>query len=82
MVRDGLGSQATPKIPSFSRNFLTPLLPLLTVRQVAHWLGVCTAIVYRLCDRQLLRHVRILNAIRVAPDELGGFHPALRAMCR
>jgi excisionase family DNA binding protein len=43
---------------------------LLTVREVATRLNVCTATVYRLCARGLLRHVRILNAIRVRPTDL------------
>jgi excisionase family DNA binding protein len=47
--------------------------PLLTVRQVAERLGVCTATVYRLCDKGQLPHVRVLHAIRVAPADLAGF---------
>jgi len=38
---------------------------LLTVRQVAKLLGVCTATVYGLCDRGDLSHYRVRNAIRV-----------------
>ena len=38
---------------------------ILTVRQVAKLLGVCTATVYRLCERGALPHYRIRNAIRV-----------------
>jgi excisionase family DNA binding protein len=48
-------------------------LPLLSVRQVAGKLGVCTATVYALCARGVLRHVRVLNAIRVAPGDLETF---------
>ncbi|MEK7703648.1 MAG: helix-turn-helix domain-containing protein [Myxococcota bacterium] len=38
---------------------------LLSVRQVAERLGVCTATVYKLCDRGDLAHVRVSNAIRI-----------------
>jgi len=47
--------------------------PLLTVREVAGRLGVCTATVYALCARGELAHVRISNAIRVAPADLAAF---------
>jgi hypothetical protein len=37
-------------------------------------LGVCTATVYKLCDSEPeLVHVRILNAVRVAPADLAAF---------
>ena len=45
----------------------------MSVRQVAAQLGVCTATVYRLFDRGELPHVRILDSIRVAPDDLRRF---------
>ena len=48
-------------------------LPLLSVRQVSGKLGVCTATVYALCARGALPHVRLLNAIRVAPGDLEAF---------
>jgi excisionase family DNA binding protein len=41
--------------------------PLLTVRQVAADLGVCTATVYALVSRGELAHVRVSNAIRIHP---------------
>jgi excisionase family DNA binding protein len=46
---------------------------LLTVRDVAAQLGVCTATVYRLVGEGQLPHVRVLNAIRVAPEDLAAF---------
>src|SRR5262249_28308262 len=46
---------------------------LLTVREVAAILHVCRDTVYRLCAEGQLPHVRILNAIRVAPADLDGF---------
>jgi len=46
---------------------------LLRVRDVANRLGVCTATVYALCDHGELRHIRISNAIRIAPANLQEF---------
>ncbi|GAG41823.1 unnamed protein product, partial [marine sediment metagenome] len=46
---------------------------LLTVRQVADRLGLCTATVYKLCEQADLVHVWISNAIRVAPADLAAF---------
>ena len=46
---------------------------LLTVRQVAARLNVCTASVYKLCAEGRLAHVRVLDAIRVAPGALDAF---------
>ncbi len=45
-------------------------LPLLSVRQVAGKLGVCTATVYALCAKGVLPHVRLLNAIRIEVGDL------------
>ena len=46
---------------------------LLSVNAVACQLGVCNATVYALCTRGELPHVRIMNAIRVAPVDLAVF---------
>ncbi len=46
---------------------------LLTVSDVAAQLGVCTATVYQLVGEAQLPHVRVLNAIRVAPADLATF---------
>lgn len=43
---------------------------LLSVREVASRLGVCTSTVYKLCAEGRLAHVRISNAIRVRPEVL------------
>ena len=51
---------------------------LLTVRDVAAQLGVCTATVYQLVGEGQLPHVRVLNAIRVAPRDLAAFVEARR----
>jgi excisionase family DNA binding protein len=39
--------------------------PLLSVRQAAVLLGVCTATVYRMCEHGEIPHFRVRNAIRV-----------------
>ena len=39
---------------------------LLSVREVATRLGVCTSTVYKLCAEGKLRHVRVSNAIRIS----------------
>ena len=46
---------------------------LLSVRQVAKLLGVCSATVYRLCGRGELHHFRVLNAIRIDPRTVKRF---------
>jgi len=43
---------------------------MLSVREVAARLSVCTSTVYKLCAEGRLAHVRIANAIRVSVDEL------------
>ncbi len=57
-------------------------LPLLSVRQVAGQLGVCTATVYALCAKGALPHVRVLNAVRVAPGDLEAFVEGRRSKRR
>src|SRR5262245_61641189 len=39
--------------------------PLLTVREAASYLRVCSDSVYRLCARGIIAHVRVSNAIRI-----------------
>jgi excisionase family DNA binding protein len=70
----------TTFLPPNPKDFVTQLLPerrqeppLLTVRQVAERLGVCTATVYRVCDEGQLPHIRVLHAIRFAPADLASF---------
>jgi excisionase family DNA binding protein len=46
---------------------------MLRVADVAEKLGVCAATVYRLCDRGELLYVRIVNSIRIRPDDLRAF---------
>ncbi len=46
---------------------------LLTVREVAAQLGVCTATVYTLCAEGKLEHVRVGHAIRVTPRAVSAF---------
>jgi excisionase family DNA binding protein len=46
---------------------------LMSVRMAAEFLGVSTATLYKICDRGELPHVRVSNAIRLAPAELAEF---------
>jgi len=46
---------------------------LLTVREVANVLGVGLPIVYRLCERDELAHVRVSNAIRIWPSAVTAY---------
>ena len=46
---------------------------LLTVKEVAERLGVCSATVYRLCDAGELPHMRIVQSIRFRPADLAAF---------
>jgi excisionase family DNA binding protein len=45
----------------------------MSVREAAQALGVCTAIVYRLVASGDVQHVRIANAIRIAPRDLAAY---------
>jgi len=81
-----------PGVAGFRQEFAAPVLQgrralavvgggdegLLAVRDVAARLGVCTATVYRLVGEGHLEHVRVLNAIRVAPRDLEAFIEAQR----
>jgi excisionase family DNA binding protein len=49
---------------------LPPIEQLLTVRQVAQLLGVCPATIYKWAAAGVLPHVRIVNVIRIRPEEL------------
>ncbi len=51
---------------------------LLTVQEVAAQLRLSTATVYGLCASGALPHVRLLNAIRIAPWDLQAFIDAHR----
>jgi len=52
---------------------LSGVVRLLTVRDVAERLAVCTATVYALIERGEIRHLRVSNAIRIHPDDLEAF---------
>ena len=83
-IAQGVGdrdSSASPGFAAFSRPRVTPglqspsvkIVPserLLSVRQVAAWLGVSTSTIYGLCRDGKLPHVRVSNAIRLAPEAL------------
>ena len=74
MPTTGDAVQGSQGSTSFHRDFATNLLPpieqLLTVRQVALFLGVCTATVYKWAAAGVLPHVRIVNVIRIRPEDL------------
>lgn len=72
-------TQSQPNLAGFARPVLPPaprlvsggnFKPLLTVGEVARLLNVSRATVYALCERGELEHVRLSNAIRVAPAAL------------
>jgi excisionase family DNA binding protein len=69
--------QGSQRFATIHRGFATNLLPpidqLLTVRQVAQFLGVCTATVYKWAAANVLPHVRIVNVIRIRPEDLTRF---------
>jgi len=69
--------QGSQRFVTIHRDFATNLLPaieqLLTVRQVAQFLGVCTATVYKWAAEGVLPHVRIVNVIRIRPEDLSRF---------
>jgi excisionase family DNA binding protein len=46
---------------------------LLRVAEVAEQLGVCAATLYRLCEGGELPHVRIVNSMRIRPEDLKDF---------
>jgi excisionase family DNA binding protein len=46
---------------------------LLSVREAASLLGVCTSTVYKLCAEGKLRHVRVSNAIRISEAALRSY---------
>jgi len=43
---------------------------MLSVREVAKYLGVSTATVYKMCEKDELPNSRVSNAIRVHPKDL------------
>jgi excisionase family DNA binding protein len=51
--------------------------PLQTVREVAAFLRVSTRTVYAMCAQGRLAHVRVMNAIRIAPGTLLALDPSL-----
>ncbi len=55
---------------------------VLGVREVAEMLGVCTATVYKLCERGELGHLRVSNAIRIAREDLDAYLERVRCKAR
>jgi len=79
-TRDGAAadSRASQIFAPFTEDSADRLRTLLTVGDVAAFLHVSTKTVYRLCERGELRHVRVLNAIRVARSDVEAFVLACR----
>jgi excisionase family DNA binding protein len=75
VLDSGGGAGATRPVPGTEG-------ALLSVREVAEQLRVCTATVYQLCDQGRLRHVRIMNALRVSPGDLAAFPSQRRRLRR
>lgn len=63
------GGGASVLVPVMNRR----VSELLTAKEVAARLGVCTATVYKLTGSGALPHLRVLNTIRVPEDELERF---------
>ena len=94
-TQDASGAAVQPSQRSgrLRRNFAANLLPpdlheldgglerLLTVSQVASRLGVCAATVYKWAATGVLPHVRILNVVRVRPEDLTRFLTERRRPC-
>jgi excisionase family DNA binding protein len=84
-IPSGVGFQPTQALAANRRNFAAGLLlepgfaagtsdePLLSVAEVAQRLAVSTATVYGLCGSGKLTHARLLNVIRVRPEDLRTF---------
>jgi excisionase family DNA binding protein len=56
---------ATPLLRNARSGSVAPPGEFLTVREAARVLKVSKATVYRLCAREELGHVRVLNSIRI-----------------
>src|SRR5437660_3864727 len=66
----GLDSRQSQAFASFTEDSADRLRTLLTVKEVAAYLHVSTETVYRLCALGELRHIRVLNAIRMASSDV------------
>ena len=92
-VPDGDLSRASPRIAPNSQPFgalvvqaegvgsgaSTTVGPYLSAREVANRLRLSTVTVYALCARGELRHVRVMNCIRVAQSDLLAFLKSRRS---
>ena len=68
---DSSGSQDLAAVASqFAAPVLTPSERMLSAKEAAGRLSVSTATIYKLCARGLLRHVRVLSAIRIPESAL------------
>ena len=79
-TRDDGASESTQSqaFAPFAEDSADWLRTLLTVKEAAAYLHVSTKMVYRLCALGDLRHIRVLNAIRIAPSDIDAFMVAHR----
>ncbi|MGA7740833.1 MAG: helix-turn-helix domain-containing protein [Polyangia bacterium] len=73
MVPGGRGERAEHTTSPTLRLLQANQVSLLTAKEVAARLRVCTATVYKLCASGALPHVRVLNAVRVVKQDLEKF---------
>ena len=69
----GSDSRRSQVFASFTEDSADRLRTLLSVRDVAAYLAVSTKTIYALCAQGKLRHIRVLNAIRIAPSDVDAF---------
>lgn len=72
------GAGASARAAVIVRAIPGPRDAWLTVKEIAEELKVCTATVYKLVDRGVLPHSRVLNAVRVRRDDLEKYLVARR----
>ncbi|HJX52853.1 MAG TPA: helix-turn-helix domain-containing protein [Polyangia bacterium] len=73
MIPGGRGERSAQATSPTLRLLQAARVSLLTAKEVAARLRVCTATVYKLCASGALPHVRVLNAVRVAAADLERF---------
>ena len=67
-------SDGSQDLAALTHQFAAPVLTrserMLSVKEAAGRLSVSTATIYKLCERGLLRHVRVCSAIRIPESAL------------
>ncbi len=76
-IKVDASSRRSPLEATIRKDFASPLLPdfrpSLTVKEVAAWLRVCTATVYRRCAAGELPYFRVGASIRIRQEDLAAF---------